>query len=192
LKKENTMKLAVSIMASLIATGLQATASFAQTAPEPNPVCSSDVVKRQRFDLHIIGPLIEGVWTESALGMMPQMGLQTGPITFTYDRSANRLYMGESPNMVELRPNYGDVKPLRWDYLKARPLAPEDFATQLSLDDILLVAECESVVYAPQFTWVHTSGKYRSDGIISFLGPVTAMGVKWNNAMGAREQTILR
>jgi hypothetical protein len=100
--------------------------------------------------------------------------------------------MGKSPRLIELRPNFKNLLNLRWDYVTSSLLPPELYATQLSTPDILLVADCASFAFAPQFTWTYKENGRRSDGVISFLGPNTALGMKWNNAMGSREQTILR
>lgn len=157
-----------------------------------NEVCKPEVHRAGKFDLRQIGPLIEGVWTEEAIGAKPVMGVQHDLMEITYDRNRNRLYLGGGGGaMTELVPVRGGNKPLRYDFVKGQKMdkkfhmmVPEPF-------EWALVQDCQ-INSAPQFEWQFGSGSRQSQGIISFFSEREAMGTKRNSAYGVREQVISR
>lgn len=156
-----------------------------------NFVCDPREEGGRRFDPAALAPFITGEWREEAAGMMPGMGVQRGTIVITYDELRGRFYYGDGQGRVELRPNFGAVRPLRWDPTREAEIPREHRLTDLSVEETLLVWGCD-LTTAPQFTWEVTQGGQSAGGVISFASEGFALGVKWNSAMGAREQMLTR
>ncbi|ROT99012.1 hypothetical protein [Histidinibacterium lentulum] len=183
---------AAAVAACVLALGLAADRAAAQV--QPRDYCPEDHSGyADGSDLGIVGPLVEGVYTELARGVRVATGVQETPVEVTYDDMRNRLYIGESGGArVELRMVRDGAKPLRWDYSRGEPLDPSAYVNQtMTPAEFGLLAGC---VFdrPPQFEWTMSGGGRSAGGLITFLGDTMAVGVKWNSATAARETTLLR
>lgn len=153
-----------------------------------NEVCAPDISAGQ-FDVSVIGPKIAGNWQGKAPGLGFTTGVQTFPVEISYQNG--RLYYGSGGVKVELRPVYDTRKPLRYDFVKQKRIPEDGRATELSLEEMSVVTNCELPI-APQFTWEYGAGDRRSSGVLSFLEGSIAVGTMWNSAGGTREVMLLR
>lgn len=178
----------VSCFGLLLAAVFSGTMLAAQTAATPNMVCGPDV-SAGAFRVAEIGPRIAGLYEGRAKGRVTATGVQTFPVQIEF--SNVRLYMSGDGAKSEMRPVRGTRKALRYDVIKGRPLSQSAHATDLPLQDIEEMTDCDSNI-APQFEWTFGTGARSSGGILSFLGPDTAIGMTWNSATGVREVVLAR
>lgn len=166
--------------------------AFAQQGSDiPNEVCSETPRGADKLDLRRIGPLLEGGWTETAVGIGATMGVHRNALEIVYDRMRNRLYIAADGMQTELVPVRGGNRELRYDFVKGAPMDPSMFAIKPDVAEWAFVLGCD-IGLAPQFSWHIGSGARRADGVISFFSETEAMGTKWNSGRGAREVSLSR
>lgn len=170
---------------------IAAPAAVQQNAAIANEICSETPRGAERLDLRRIGPLLEGRWTETAVGMGMTLGVQRNTAEIIYDRMRNRLYIAADGMQTELVPVRGGNRELRYDFVKGAPMDPSMFAIKPDVAEWAFVLGCD-IGLAPQFSWHIGSGARRADGIISFFSETEAMGTKWNSGRGAREVSLSR
>ncbi|MFD2858142.1 hypothetical protein ACFSZS_30020 [Seohaeicola zhoushanensis] len=160
-----------------------------QNGAIPNEICSEAQRGADKLDLRRIGPLLEGSWTETAVGIGATVGVHRNALEIVYDRMRNRLYIAADGMQIELVPARGGNRELRYDFVKGAPMDPSMFAIEPDVVEWTFVLGCD-IGLAPQFSWHIGSGARRADGIISFFSETEAMGTKWNSGRGAREVSL--
>ncbi len=178
------------------ATAQTATAqtATAQTATA-NPVCGPGILRANgSFDLARIGPLIAGAWTEQAYGLTVATGVQSTSLVIVHDSMRGRIYVQADGAQLELTMVRGERHPMGWDPLNDRPIHPDERLLDPRVgasEDFLERENCEWDA-APQFSWEFRTPRGTSAGYLTFISPNAAIGVKWNSAMGSREQLLTR
>lgn len=187
------MPAARSARAILLAAVPILVAQGAAAQVEPSAYCPPEVSGFVDADnLSEVGPLIAGVYTEQAKGLRTATGVDENPVEVTYNEMRNRLYIGPPGEAaIELVPVRGAAKPLRWDYRTGEPMDPSGYLNSLDPQDYSVLSGCD-FTRPVQFEWSFGSGGRSSAGLITFLSETTAVGVKWNSAMGARETVMSR
>lgn len=183
-----------SLATLFVALTITATPVTAQS-PAANPVCGPGILRENgTFDLARVGPQIAGDWTEQAYGVRVATGIQTTSLSIVHDALRGRIYMQGDGVQIPLTMVRGARRDSGWDFVNNRPIpGSELFAGRSAggFSNLLAENDCEWD-NAPQFSWEYRTPRGTSQGFITFLSPRTAVGVKWNSAMGARDQLMTR
>jgi hypothetical protein len=166
----------------------------AQNAGE-NKVCGPGILRADgSFDLARIGPLIAGSWTEKAYGLSVAKGLQSSVFVIVHDATRGRIYVQADGTQIPLKIVRGERRESGWDFPKNRPIKPEELVLDRLVGGFRSFLEKENCDWAaaPQFSWEHNTPRGKSAGYLTFISPNAGIGVKWNDAMGSREQLLTR
>jgi hypothetical protein len=183
------------VLAGLIMLGLSLAAPLSAEDTATNPVCKPGILRDDgSFDLARIGPLIAGAWTEQAYGVSVATGVQTSSLVIVHDALRGRIYVQADGTQIPLTMVRGDRRLPSWDYQKNKPIPNEELVLEKlvgGFNDFLKKENCDWG-HAPQFSWEFRTPRGTSAGYLTFISPSAGIGMKWNSAMGTREQVLKR